>query len=95
MEVKMIMKDKFSEKNLVEDYFIEQLQEKGWKFVSADELERDNFEEPLLATNVVRAIKRINQIPGLTQEDINRALNELKLATTSIDGAKKILRFFK
>ncbi|MCK4234879.1 HsdR family type I site-specific deoxyribonuclease [candidate division WOR-3 bacterium] len=89
------MKDKFSEKNLVEDYFIEQLQEKGWKFVSADELERDNFEEPLLATNVVRAIKRINQIPGLTQEDINRALNELKLATTSIDGAKKILRFFK
>jgi len=40
----------FNEKSLVEDYFVEKLQEKGWKFVSADDLERENLEEPLLTS---------------------------------------------
>ncbi len=89
------MSKEFTEKGLVEDYFIERLQEKGWRFVPADDLERDSFEEPLLGPNVVRAIKRINEIPTLTQEDINRALNELKLAPSGIEGGKKILRYYK
>ena len=89
------MSKEFTEKRLVEDYFIERLQEKGWGFISADDFERDSFEEPLLGPNVVRAIKRINEIPTLTQEDIKRALNELKLAPSGIEGGKKILRYYK
>ena len=38
----------FTEKKLVEDYFIQKLKEKGWRFVSADDLERDSYEEVLL-----------------------------------------------
>ena len=51
----------FTEKKLVEDYFIQRLQEKGWRFVSADDLERDTYEEPLLIPNLVRGLKRINK----------------------------------
>lgn len=35
----------FTEKKLVEDYFLGKLQEKSWKFVPADDLERDSYEE--------------------------------------------------
>ncbi len=38
----------FTEKSLVEDYIIEKLTEKGWRFVLASELERESFSEPLL-----------------------------------------------
>ena len=51
----------FTEKNLVEDYIIKQLQDKGWQFVPADELERVSFEEPLLISSLIRAIQRINK----------------------------------
>ncbi len=85
----------FDEKHLVEDYIVDELVKIGWKFVPADDLERESFEEPLLIPNLLRAIKRINQIPELTPEDINRALNELKLTPTGIEGAKRILQFYK
>ena len=52
----------FNEKSLIEDYFVEQLQErsgKRWTFVSADDLERENLEEPLLTSASVRALKRL------------------------------------
>jgi len=85
----------FTEKVLVEDYIVKKLQEEGWKFVPNDDLERESFEEPLLIPNLLRAIRRINKIEGLTQDDINRALNELRLCPAGIEGAKKILRYFK
>jgi len=51
----------FSEKSLIEDYFVEQLQVRSggrWRFVSADELEREATEEPLLTAAFIRALKR-------------------------------------
>lgn len=47
---------KFSEKSLVEDYIIEQLKKIGWRFVPADQLERESYEEPLSVSNLIRAI---------------------------------------
>jgi type I restriction enzyme R subunit len=85
----------FIEKKLVEDYFVKKLEEKGWKSVSADDLERDSFEEPLLIPNLVRALKRINKESGIGDEEINKVINELKLTSTGIEGAKKILNFYK
>ncbi|MDI6890375.1 MAG: HsdR family type I site-specific deoxyribonuclease [Thermodesulfovibrionales bacterium] len=106
------------EKIAVEDYFLKRLQEKGWRFVPSDDLERDSYDEPLLIPNLVRAIERINKansrqqtvdresktVPSLQStvyslppgdEEINKVVNELKLTGTGIEGAKKILNFYK
>ncbi len=87
--------NKFSEKNLVEDYIVEKLQGKGWKFVPADDLERDSYEEPLLIPNLIRALKRINEKIGIGDEEIRQVLNELKFKGSGIEGAKQILNFYK
>ena len=88
------MPQKITEKSL-EDYIIERLQEKGWKFVPAEELERESLEEPLLISDLVRAIKRINSNLPLTDEDIKNALNQLKLKSCTVEGIKDILNFFR
>ncbi len=87
--------NKFSEKNLVEDYIVEKLQGKGWKFVPPDDLERDSYEEPLLIPNLIRALKRINEEIGIGDEEIRQVLNELKFKGSGIEGAKQILNFYK
>ncbi|MCD6445950.1 HsdR family type I site-specific deoxyribonuclease [Candidatus Bathyarchaeota archaeon] len=85
----------FTEKSAVEDYIVEKLVEKGWKFVPADQLERESYEEPLLVKDLARAIKRINREFELTEGDISRVLIELKHRTASAEGCKQILRFLK
>jgi type I restriction enzyme R subunit len=85
----------FTEKKLVEDYFVKKFEEKEWKFVSADDLERDSYEEVLLIPNLVRALEKINKESGIGNEEINKVINELKLAGTGIEGAKRILNFYK
>ncbi|OYD16055.1 hypothetical protein CH333_04460 [candidate division WOR-3 bacterium JGI_Cruoil_03_44_89] len=86
---------KFTEKSIVEDHIVQQLQAKGWQFVPADELEREGFEEPLLIPNLIRAIQRINKGLDVGDEEINKVLNELKLTVGGIEGAKRILNFYK
>lgn len=85
----------FTEKSLVEDYIIEKLTEKGWRFVPASELERESFSEPLLLNNLVRAIKRLNADKGIGYEELKHVLNELKLKGSGHEGAKQILNFLK
>jgi type I restriction enzyme R subunit len=85
----------FSEKSLVEDYFIQKLQEKGWKFISADNLERENLEEPLLTPTLIRALKRLNANIGIGDEEIKQVLNELKLKTSGAEHCKQILNDLK
>ncbi|MDP2754944.1 MAG: type I restriction endonuclease [Nitrospirota bacterium] len=86
---------KFSEKSLVEDYIIEKLIEKGWRFVPANELERESFNEPLLLNNLVRGIKRLNADKGIGDEQLKHVLNELKLKGSGIEGLKQILNYLK
>ncbi|MBI4378908.1 MAG: HsdR family type I site-specific deoxyribonuclease [Nitrospinae bacterium] len=92
----------FTEKKLVEDYILQRLQEKGWKFVPADNLERNSYKEPLLIPNLVRALKIINVRAGfkpaptiVSDEEINKTLNELMLTVSGIEGSKRILFFYK
>jgi len=85
----------FSEKSLVEDYFIQNLQEKGWKYVPANNLERENLEEPLLTPALIRALKRLNANIGVGDEETKQVLNELKLRTSGSEDAKKILNYLK
>ncbi len=83
------------EKSAVENYLIEKLIGKGWTFVLAGNLERDSYEEPLLIPNLVRALNRINRDSGIGNEEINKVINELKLTGTGVEGAKRILNFYK
>ncbi len=83
------------EKKICEDYIIKRLEGKGWKFVPADSLERETYDEPLLIPPLIRAIERINRDLDISDEEIGKVLNELKLAGAGIEGAKRILNFFK
>jgi len=83
------------EKSLVEDYLIEKLQEKGWKFILAEELNRESYEEPLLIQNLTEALKRINKDVQLSSLDIARVLNELKMKIPGAETSKKILNYLK
>ncbi|MGV8177011.1 MAG: type I restriction endonuclease subunit R [Candidatus Bilamarchaeaceae archaeon] len=80
----------FSEKTADEDYFVEQLQKKGWKLT--EEPERD-LDEPLLTSNLIRMMKTLN--PGIGDEEIKKVINELKLRPSGTEGNKQILRFLK
>jgi len=85
----------FSEKSLVEDYFVQRLQEKGWKFIPTDNLERESLEEPLLTPTLIRALKRLNANIGIGDEEIKQVLNELKLKTSGAEHCKQILNYLK
>ncbi len=85
----------FKEKKIVEDYISSLLQEKGWSFIPADSLERESYKEPLLIPNLSRALERINKEANIGDEEIKKAINELTLAGTGIEGARKILNFYK
>ena len=88
----------FNEKSLIEDYFVEQLQVrsgKRWRFVGADELEREATEEPLLTSAFIRALKSLNKDIGIGDDEVKQVLNELKLRTSGSEDSKKILNYFK
>ena len=85
----------FSEKSLVEDYFTQRLEEKGWKFIQADNLERESLEEPLLTPNLIRTLKRLNANISIGEEEIKQVLNELKLKTSGAEHCKQILNYLK
>lgn len=85
----------FNEKSVVEDYLVEQLQKKGWKFLPADELEREDYEDSLLTAALTRLIKKLNADKGIGSEEIRLALNELKLKGSGIEGSKQILNYLK
>ncbi len=85
----------FTEKSLVEDYILQKLIEKGWRFVPANELERESFSEPLLLNNLGRAINRLNIDKGIGEGETKHVLNELKLKGSGIEGIKQILNFLK
>jgi len=85
----------FTEKSLVEDYIIEKLQSSGWTVIPAEELERDNYKEPLLIPTLTRALKRINEETNIGDEEIRYVLNELRFVGTGSEGAKQILNIYK
>lgn len=89
------MTEKFSEKSLVEDYILEKMEEKGWRAVAADELERESYAEPLLIPALIRAVKKINKNIGIGDEEVARVINDLKLTGTGQEGAKRILNVYK
>lgn len=85
----------FTEKSTVENYIIEKLKEKGWKHVPGEELEREDYSEPLLVRHLLEAIHRINPHLTLTKKDLDRILLELRSLPSTFDGSKRLLKFLK
>jgi len=85
----------FTEKSIVEDYITDKLKEKGWKYIPGEALEREDYSEPLLINDFIRAIKKMNENLELSESDVNRVLAELKSKPASFEGPKHILRFLK
>ena len=85
----------FSEKSVVEDYFVQELQKKGWTPMSADILERESLEEPLLTPTLIRILKRLNTDMGIGDGEIKQVLNDLKLRSGGSEGSKQILNYLK
>jgi len=85
----------FTEKSLVEDYLMNKLVEKGWTFKAAEDLERDNYEEPLLIPELIRCLNKLNAEKGIGPEEVNQVINELKLKSTGPEAAKQLLNYLK
>jgi type I restriction enzyme R subunit len=85
---------RFDENNLAEDYFIRELQANGWKFIQAENLERESLEEPLLTPNLIRALRKLN--PSITSDsEISQVLNGLRFKTSGAEGAKQVLNYLR
>ena len=79
----------------LENHFIEELKKLGWKYIPCEQLDRTGADEQLLEIELAEKIKNLNKYKNITAEDVKRAINELKFTTTSIEGAKKLLNFYK
>ncbi|KUK99395.1 MAG: putative type I restriction-modification enzyme, subunit R [Parcubacteria bacterium 32_520] len=83
------------EKQLVENYAAEKLQGLGWKFVEASQLKRESAREPLLIDNFKEAILKINKDLNISDEEIKKVIDEVRLLTSGQEGIKKFLHFLK
>ncbi|MBS1551967.1 MAG: HsdR family type I site-specific deoxyribonuclease [Bacteroidetes bacterium] len=79
----------------LENHFIDELVKSGWKFIPCEQLDKTGIEDQLLEIELAEKIKTLNKNKNITNEDVKRVINELKFATTNIEGAKKILYFYK
>jgi len=86
---------KLLEKTLVEDWAIENLIERGWKYIEPEKLNRASFDEPLLIEDLKRKILEINKNLRLTDEDLKKVINKLQIAFIDQNGHREILRYLK
>ncbi len=85
----------FSEKNLVEDFLINKLQEQGWKYIAGDELERTDLTEPFIIPELEKAILTLNANLNLTPDEVQKVINAIELTGYGLEGNRKVLRLLK
>ncbi len=83
------------EKQLVEDYIAEKLQNLGWKFIEASQLKRESPRDPLLIDNFKEAVLKINKNLNFGDEEIKKVVDEVRLLISGQEGIKNFLHFFK
>ncbi|MEM2780568.1 MAG: HsdR family type I site-specific deoxyribonuclease [Candidatus Bathyarchaeia archaeon] len=88
----------YTEKGTVEDFFIQELQNLGWKYIAPDEMKQkrgENFEEPLVIGDVKNAVKRINANIDFSEEDLDFIIVSLRTIPANVDGIKRFLDIFR
>lgn len=78
-----------------ENEVVEKLTDKGWVFIPSTEFKRDDYEEPLLLNKLREAINRINSKVDLDEEEVSKAITELKLKSSGSDGVRQVLHALK
>ena len=84
----------YTEKGTVEDFIIKELVEKlGWKYVDPKEMNKrrkSSFEDPLVAEDLKRALRRINKVE-LTEADLDFVLVSLRTIPANVNGIRRLL----
>ncbi|MEM1668254.1 MAG: HsdR family type I site-specific deoxyribonuclease [Thermofilaceae archaeon] len=77
----------------LEDYIVDELIKRGWRFVESSSLPRDEPSKPLL-TGILRIkIKEFN--PNVSEEDVTEAISLLESRSTGPKGAREVLEYLK
>ena len=79
----------------LENYFIEELSKLGWRYTLGSMLARTGTDEPLIISDLLNAIRKLNKNKNISEDDVQKAVNELKLIVTGVNGAKRILEYYK
>ena len=77
----------------LEDYIIDELVRRGWRYVDSSCLEREGLDKPLLYIILRRKIREFN--PGVSEEDISEAISLLEGRSYGPKGAREILEYLK
>jgi type I restriction enzyme, R subunit len=84
----------YTEIGVVEKPIIDWLQELGWKYVPADQLNRD-AEEPFDLDVLKEAIRRLNPATILTTDDVDTVVNHLRQISNDISGNRHFSEWVK
>lgn len=79
----------------LEKYFIEELFKLGWVHTPGSMLARTGTDEPLIISDLLNAIRKLNKNKNISEDDVQKTVNELKLIVTGVNGAKRILEYYK
>jgi hypothetical protein len=60
----------------LEDYIVDELVRRGWRYVDSSSLEREGPDKPLLHGVLRRKIRGFN--PGVSEEDVSEAISLLE-----------------
>ena len=84
----------YTELNVVEKPVIEWLEQLGWTYVSPDDLKKD-IEDPFDPAILKDAIKRLNPGVIVTDEEVEKAVNQLRRSSNDIYGNKEFFEWLK
>lgn len=79
----------------LENYFLEELGKLGWNYIPGSKLARTGTDEPLIISDLLNAIRKLNKNKNISEDDVQKTVNELKLIVTGVNGAKRILEYYK
>ena len=77
----------------VEDYIVDVLVKRGWRYVDSSGLGRRSLDKPLLYSILRRKIRDFN--PGVTEEDVSQAISILDNASDRPRGSRRIIEYLK
>ncbi|MEM4854809.1 MAG: HsdR family type I site-specific deoxyribonuclease, partial [Sulfolobales archaeon] len=77
----------------LEDYIVNELIKRGWRFVKSLSLPRDGPNKPLLTSILRDKIKEFN--PNVSEEDVTEAVSLLEGRGTGPKGVREVLEYLK
>ena len=77
----------------LEDYIVDELVKRGWRYVDPSSLEREDLDKPLLYGVLRRKIREFN--PGVAEDDVSEALSILEGRSYGPKGAREVLEYLK